>query len=944
MEDQNTARGTLQAFCQAWFEQRNAKAAHEFLTEDAHFVGTGENERAYGSGEMEKYLTQDVEEIPEPFTAALFFVHEQEIAENTRNLAVEITLKNTVYTWRLRGIFTMVLRECRWKISSLYFAEPGASQRGGEHYPRALVMENIARQRQELLNDSLSGGMKGGYIEEGFPFYFINNRMLQYLGYEKEEDFVEEINGMLSQGIHPDDRDMVALEVSRQLAAKGEYVVEYRMKKRDGTYIWVHDLGRETVAENGKRAVASVCIDITENRRVQERSRDLYEKELIYFTQAASFEGSIQGRINVTQNCVEGYYSAPNVAIVQVGDTYENTIENLAAAAVNPADGRRILESLERTSVLEEFADGRIDYHFEFLRRRRDCGVFWSNTSFRFYINPDNGDLIAFFYTLDITEQKLQEQLLEKITKLDYDIIVEIDLVNGQYRLVGHADNWKPTVPCEGAFEEQIYRASQNCIGEKAKREFLEKLQLEYIKERLSKQYSYTFLVEFMDDRGPRVKKFQLLYISEEMGRVCMTQADMTDVLIQEQQQKEALEAALSAAEQANAAKTDFLSRMSHDIRTPMNAIMGMTTLANANIDDTGRVSDCLQKISASSRHLLSLINDILDMSKIERAKVTLNCVPFSVAELVDQAASIMSSQARAAGLSFHIQMDEFRHPYIYGDTLRISQILINILGNAVKFTPKGGVILFKIEEFSVEGDKQKAGYRFTVSDTGIGIPEEALTHLFEPFVRSDALWQIEGTGLGLSIVKGLVDLMGGRIFVQSQVGKGSVFQVELECGIAADKAAGPEGADEENMSPTPEGQSFSGCRFLVAEDNAINAEIISEFLQMLGARAVVKADGLQALEEFCTAPQGTYDGILMDIQMPEMNGYETTRAIRALDRPDAGRIPIIAMTANAFDEDVKAAMEAGMNGHVAKPVDMEILRAMLCKFISASNVQAEQP
>ncbi len=222
-----------------------------------------------------------------------------------------------------------------------------------------------------------------------------------------------------------------------------------------------------------------------------------------------------------------------------------------------------------------------------------------------------------------------------------------------------------------------------------------------------------------------------------------------------------------------------------------MNAIMGMTTLANANIDDTGRVSDCLQKISASSRHLLSLINDILDMSKIERAKVTLNCVPFSVAELVDQAASIMSSQARAAGLSFHIQMDEFRHPYIYGDTLRISQILINILGNAVKFTPKGGVILFKIEEFSVEGDKQKAGYRFTVSDTGIGIPEEALTHLFEPFVRSDALWQIEGTGLGLSIVKGLVDLMGGRIFVQSQVGKGSVFQVELECGIAADKAAG---------------------------------------------------------------------------------------------------------------------------------------------------------
>ena len=447
MEKTMTAWETFQAFCSAWFERRNAEEVYRFLGDEFCFVGTGEDEFAHSPQEMRDYLARDIQEIPEPFTVELTLFQEQEIDKDIRNLSVGMILKNTQYRWRLRGFFTLVRRQTSWRLRTLWFSEPSSSQRGGEHYPRALVMEHVARQRQELLNDSLPGGMMGGYIEEGFPFYFVNNQMLKYLGYASEAEFVADIEGMVSNCMHPDDRAMVDGEVARQMAERGEYVVEYRMKRRDGSYIWVHDLGREVTAENGKPAIISVCIDITaqkkaqaevvhlynnvpgavfrvrydadfsvadandglyellgytreeftalgnrmtavvypddlnavrdkllaeENRNntiqdehrlvckngnvkwislktqvmpgddgtpyfygflvditdeklAQERVRELYEKELAYFAQAASLEGSIQGRVNVTQDRVESYQSTADCAIAQAGDTYEQS-------------------------------------------------------------------------------------------------------------------------------------------------------------------------------------------------------------------------------------------------------------------------------------------------------------------------------------------------------------------------------------------------------------------------------------------------------------------------------------------------------------------------------------------------------------------------------------------------------------------------------------------
>lgn len=441
----------------------------------------------------------------------------------------------------------------------------------------------------------------------------------------------------------------------------------------------------------------------------------------------------------------------------------------------------------------------------------------------------------------------------------------------------------------------------------------------------VEKPGGYDFVLPYQEESGPRYKQINVLWGDRDHKTICIVRQDVTEMLTAERQSKKRLEQALALAEEANQAKSDFLSSMSHDIRTPMNAIMGMTALAEAHLGDRDKVASCLQKISLSSRHLLSLINDILDMSKIERSRITLNHTRIFLPELVEQLSSMMGQQAREAGLCFDVKTAEMVHPYFYGDSLRLNQILINILGNAVKFTPEGGTVTFLTEELPSLKGREYARYRFTIRDTGIGMTEAFQAHLFEPFTRGRSTARIEGTGLGLSITKGLVDLMGGVISVKSKERVGTAFTVELECAIAQEDS----GSDsiKETVTPLASGKGgISGRHFLVAEDNEINAEILSELLQLQGAGCVVTADGVQVLREYQSAAPGTYDAVLMDIQMPGMNGYDAARGIRKLERENGQHIPIIAMTANAFTEDIQAAMDAGMDAHIAKPVDMRVL------------------
>ena len=1189
------AGAVVENFCQAWFHDRDWAAARACLAPDVIFVGTGDGERALNIGEMDAYLREDIAQITEPFQCLFQALDGRMVVDGVCNLSADMTLKNSLYAWRLRGFFILAQDGGgAWRIKNVHFAEPSNKQRPGEHYPQTLVMENVDRQRQKLLNESVPGGMMGGYIEEGFPFYFVNQHMLDRLGYRDQDEFVQDIGGLITNCMHPDDRERVDREVDRQLAQGERYIVEYRMKKRDGSYIWVHDQGRPVTAEDGRAAISSVCIDITaqrqaqeellnlynnipgavfrcrfddeftvldandglydflgytraefqamgnklaavlhpgdmehladklnaqlrrgntiqnENRvfckggamkwmsikaqlfdepdgeryfycvfvditdakRLQKQAGELYEKELAYLTELSAAEGGIQGRINVTQNRMENYQSASDVAVANVGDSYDETMANLARSAVEPGVGEAIRRTMDRARVLSDYAGGKSDYHFQFLRRRNDGTNFWSSTNFRTCLNPSTGDVVMFFYTQDVTEHKLQERLLKRIASLDFDAVWEVNLASGAHRHITFGGDRADEVPFHGGFQEEMGMLAGRSMDGEARRAFLEKLDFDYMRQALEGQDVYTFLAELKGEDGQsQVKRFQVFYISKELGRVCVARADVTDIVRQEQEQKARLSAALVAAEQANAAKSDFLSRMSHEIRTPMNAIIGMSAIAAQSIGDDERVADCIAKIGISSRFLLSLINDILDMSRIESGKMLLKSERIPTEDFLTGINAICYNQASAKDVDYECIVDPMLDDYYMGDAMKLQQVLINVLGNAIKFTGEGGKVTFSVEQR--HKSKEHAVLRFIINDTGSGIGEEFLPHIFEPFAQESTgtTTLYGGTGLGLSICKNIVDMMDGRISVRSIKGIGTEFTVDVKLGISEEEKlrrgrkptynfshlktlvvdddvvicestsatlhemgvaaewvdsgrkavervkrlwelgkyydlilidwkmpemdgietarrirqiVGPEvtiiimtaydwaaieheaklagvnllmskpmfksslvsafsrALGQKEVAPSPREVAeyrFEGRRVLLAEDNALNTEVAVMLLEARGFQVDTAENGLRAMELFSKSRPGYYDAILMDIRMPVMDGLAAAANIRHLSNPDAATVPIVAMTANAFDDDIEKSKAAGMNFHLAKPIDPDRLYQTLYDLIFGKEV-----
>ena len=391
-----------------------------------------------------------------------------------------------------------------------------------------------------------------------------------------------------------------------------------------------------------------------------------------------------------------------------------------------------------------------------------------------------------------------------------------------------------------------------------------------------------------------------------------------------------AVEAALEVAEKASKAKTDFLSNMSHDIRTPMNAIIGITTLMKNELHQPEKLADHLDKLETSGRLLLGIINDILDMSRIESGKTTLNVEKMNLPRQISQLDSIIRQQASQRRQTFTVET-HVQHENVLGDPNRLKQVLMNILSNAVKYTPNGGHIRLEIDELTHTEHYTK--YRFVVQDNGIGMSEEFQKTLFDPFTREEKSGtnKVQGTGLGMAITKNIVDLMGGSISVESAPGRGTRFEVVLEFPIDAEAATVQEAQvlpeEEETASP------LSGMKFLCAEDNAINAEILEMLLKANGASCTICSNGQEIVDAFASVKPGEYDMILMDVQMPVMDGLEATRRIRSGENPLGRTIPILAMTANAFLEDMQKSKEAGMDEHLSKPVDIAALEQTVKRF-----------
>lgn len=517
-------------------------------------------------------------------------------------------------------------------------------------------------------------------------------------------------------------------------------------------------------------------------------------------------------------------------------------------------------------------------------------------------------------------EEHYNQMIAQAAVSRMYTLAVSVDVEKTEYHCV-HCAEENLGIRKNGSFAGYIKRLHE-CIYEEDR----EALQNIYREE----SYRDTGCLEGELRMWDKKKKlhyytyYSALIEQDTGGGFLLLMRNVDVKRAEDEKNRQALLAAYESARTANEAKTNFLARMSHDIRTPMNAIVGMTAIAQANAGDTGKIQDCLHKISISSEHLLELLNEVLDMSRIESGKISLAKESFHLQELIQSIGTIIGHEIEEKGHRLTICTDQIIHRDVQGDTGRIRQILLNLITNAVKYTPDGGCIRIAAKERASD----IAGYgRFEliVEDNGIGMDEGFLEHVYDPFERADdeRVKNIQGTGLGMSIVKGLVSMMQGDVQMHSTPGEGTRFTVTLYLKLESREEISENRESDPPAANLPDGRPLAGIRILLAEDNALNQEVARELLEMAGAVVELAVNGREAVDMVQNNPD-RYDTVLMDIRMPVMDGCEAARRIRALGRPDTDSIPIIAMTANAFSEDVKQSLESGMNAHIAKPIDMQ--------------------
>ena len=510
-----------------------------------------------------------------------------------------------------------------------------------------------------------------------------------------------------------------------------------------------------------------------------------------------------------------------------------------------------------------------------------------------------------------------------------YYAIYRIDYVNGTYDMTKGSEYLRQRLPKQGNYQNFLAVAAE-VIEESACREFMESFSLENIRTQVQKQardYGGDFLRRFGQEyRWVNVR--MLFDQSLDPGEVVMCFREIEAEKQAQLQQLRLLENALDGAKEKEESQNTFFSSMSHDMRTPLNAIIGLSQLASENTQDPERTREYLKKINLSSHQLLGLINDILELSRLRRGKIDLNRAPFRLEECLRECAETFQHQAQQEEKTFQLTF-ELQDTTVLGDEPRMVQIFNNLLSNAVKFSNPGDTISFKARQ--MEGGRY-AKYQFVVSDTGRGMSKGFLEKLFEPYEREVRFGErnVSGTGLGMPIVKSLVAQMDGQITVESELGKGTTFIVTLPLEVVGDQ----EQTALKPACPTEEGGGLSGKRVLLAEDNEVNLEIATELLSMHGVEVIQAQNGLEAVAQFEASSPGFFDAVLLDMQMPELDGCGAARAIRAMDRPDAAAVPILAVTANAFAEDIAATTEAGMDAHISKPIDFQVLCQTLVKLI----------
>ncbi len=749
----------------------------------------------------------------------------------------------------------------------------------------------------------------------------------ELLGFCDTQDFPNVLESWTAR-MHPQDKPAILKAYWAAIEGTQNYDVEYRMMNKEGKYKWFRNTGEVERREDGSPSLfIGILMDITEKKEELREAKNEVEIQNDVFRSLCSDYVGIYRVDFATDRCEQ----AQNIDKLQAGvrenikfeDGYQKAMEKYIALHVVDKDKEYVRAMTEKSYVLNQLKI-RKKYSIRYQVKENSQQVENFEIHFVGTGKKEEENIVIFgFRNVDNIVQKEEEFKLE--TKRDIEEILE----------VSRTGIW--TIELEDGCEPRMYagRAMRMLLGieeditpEECYKRWFDNIEAEYVDmvQEAVQEILRTGRAEVMYPwNHPTQGK---IYIrcggvhdeNFEKAGVCLKgyHQDITETMVTRQKQDKAIMEALNEAKRANQAKSEFLSHMSHDIRTPINGILGMLTISEKNQDDLERQKECRKKIRISAEHLLSLINDVLDISKLESGTFSLAQNQFDICDVLENCMTILRPQAEEQGIYMEENRKNLQHTRLIGSPLHLRQILINIIGNAIKYNRPNGQIFVCTEELSSK--KGFAEYRFVIEDTGIGMGEEFKKHLFEPFTQEskDARTSFKGAGLGMAITKKLVDKMGGTIEVESELEKGSIFKVTLL--IPIDETQEERSVQQEEDAPA----DVSGMKVLLVEDNAINCEIVQYMLEDAKATVVTAENGKEAVDIFAASKIGAFDCILMDVMMPVMNGLDATRAIRSLNRPDAETVPIIALSANAFEEDVKKAKEAGMNQHLTKPVNMD--------------------
>lgn len=733
-----------------------------------------------------------------------------------------------------------------------------------------------------------------------------------------------------SSSIHPDDISELIKIYQKIAEGEKEVTAIIRWKSKSGKWWWAKTAYTSIFNNQGKpiRAIGS-AIDIT----AQIRAEQSYEEQLSYqkmFTQnsiATAF-------LNLTKNkLVNRAYRYKGSDKWKESETADEFLYRIRMRVFGGPEWDYIRNTLNADAMIREYENGNTMIELEYLFELDQTLCIWCEHVMHLIKNPNTGDIECFMYLNDTNEKRIRQEVFGMVAYKAYEMIACISTFKKTLKVLAvSAEEEQSSAKDSRDYTTAMDELIDQIVYQQDVAKCRQALELDTIQHQLENQETYTLFYRAKGEtkEHPLRKKAEMFYISRARGLICFMRTDITANYEEEQQQNDKLQLALAEAKKANQAKTEFLSNMSHEIRTPMNAVLGLSELALDEVDRPFVVRQYLSQINASGTYLLGLINDILDMSRIESEKIVLKPEPFTTKECVENVFTLLKEKIDEKQLQFSFEGSNLTEKAIMVDKMRYEQIFMNLIYNAVKFTPKGGRIYVIVTQLSKKDNHVRS--RIIVGDTGIGMTPEFVAKAFDPFEQEDSNNTTGGmgTGLGLSIVKNLIKMMGGTVEVKSEIDKGTEFIIELEFEIAPIAPEVEQAATEHALTL----YDFSGRTVLLAEDNDINRQIAAIMLEKQGFTVDNAVNGKEAVDMFASQEAHYYDIILMDIKMPVMDGLEATKKIRALKREDAGSIPIIAMTANAFDEDVELSLKAGMNAHLSKPIDRMILYKTLADWI----------